>query len=227
MVRENEKVGWHPEHIKHGRFGKWLETNVDWALSRDRYWGTPWPVWRCTDRHDTCIGGVAELSQLAGRELAGLDLHRPYVDEVTFPCPFDGCDKTARRLLPVIDTWFDSGSMPSAQHHYPFAGREQFENAFPADFICEAIDQTRGWFYSLLAINTLVFDSTPFKNVVCLGLLVDEDGQKMSKSKGNVIDPWMMIATHGADALRWNFLSAGQPWTTAARVGRRHPRRCP
>ncbi len=214
MVRENEKVGWHPEHIKHGRFGNWLETNVDWALSRDRYWGTPWPVWRCTDRHDTCIGGVAELSQLAGRDLAGLDLHRPYVDEVTFPCPVDGCDKTARRLLPVIDTWFDSGSMPSAQHHYPFAGREQFESSFPADFICEAIDQTRGWFYSLLAINTLVFDSTPFKNVVCLGLLVDEDGQKMSKSKGNVIDPWMMIATHGADALRWNFLSAGQPWTT-------------
>ncbi|HTN81397.1 MAG TPA: isoleucine--tRNA ligase [Acidimicrobiales bacterium] len=214
MVRENEKVGWHPEHIKHGRFGNWLETNVDWALSRDRYWGTPWPVWRCADRHDTCVGSVAELSTLAGRDLTGLDLHRPYVDDVTFGCPVDGCHKTARRLLPVIDTWFDSGSMPSAQHHYPFADREQFESAFPADFICEAIDQTRGWFYSLLAVNTLVFDSTPFKNVVCLGLLVDEDGQKMSKSRGNVIDPWMMCNTHGADALRWNFLSAGQPWTT-------------
>ena len=214
MVRENEKVGWHPEHIKHGRFGNWLETNVDWALSRDRYWGTPWPVWRCADRHDTCVGSVAELSTLAGRDLTGLDLHRPYVDDVTFGCPVDGCHKTARRLLPVIDTWFDSGSMPSAQHHYPFADREQFEDAFPADFICEAIDQTRGWFYSLLAVNTLVFDSTPFKNVVCLGLLVDEDGQKMSKSRGNVIDPWMMCNTHGADALRWNFLSAGQPWTT-------------
>jgi isoleucyl-tRNA synthetase len=214
MVRENERVGWHPEHIKHGRFGNWLETNVDWALSRDRYWGTPWPVWRCSSRHDTCIGGVAELSQLAGRDLAGLDLHRPYVDEVTFRCPVDGCEKTARRLLPVIDTWFDSGSMPSAQHHYPFAGREQFESSFPADFICEAIDQTRGWFYSLLAVNTLVFDSTPFKNVVCLGHIVDEDGQKMSKSRGNVIDPWMMCNTHGADALRWNFFSASQPWTT-------------
>ncbi len=214
MVRENERIGWHPEHIKHGRFGNWLETNVDWALSRDRYWGTPWPVWRCSDRHDTCIGSVAELSQLAGRDLTGLDLHRPYVDEVTFPCPVDGCGQAARRLLPVIDTWFDSGSMPSAQHHYPFEGRQQFESSFPADFICEAIDQTRGWFYSLLAVNTLVFEKTPYKNVVCLGLLVDEDGQKMSKSKGNVIDPWMMCNTHGADALRWNFVSAGQPWTT-------------
>ena len=214
MVRENERIGWHPEHIKHGRFGNWLETNVDWALSRDRYWGTPWPVWRCAARHDTCIGSVAELSQLAARDLAGLDLHRPYVDDVTFPCPVDECGQTAKRLPPVIDTWFDSGSMPSAQHHYPFEGREAFETSFPADFICEAIDQTRGWFYSLLAVNTLVFDSTPYKNVVCLGLLVDEDGQKMSKSKGNVIDPWMMCNTHGADALRWNFLSAGQPWTT-------------
>ncbi len=214
MVRENERIGWHPEHIKHGRFGKWVEGNVDWALSRDRYWGTPWPVWRCGARHDTCIGGVAELAELAGRDLTGLDLHRPYVDEVTFPCPVDRCGQTARRQLPVIDTWFDSGSMPSAQHHYPFEGRDEFEKSFPADFICEAIDQTRGWFYSLLAVNTLVFDSTPFKNVVCLGLLVDEDGQKMSKSKGNVIDPWMTCATHGADALRWNFLSSGQPWTT-------------
>ncbi len=214
MVRENERIGWHPAHIKHGRFGNWLETNVDWALSRDRYWGTPWPVWRCHDRHDTCIGSVAELAELSARDLTGLDLHRPYVDDVTFPCPVDGCEAVARRLLPVIDTWFDSGSMPSAQHHYPFEGREHFDTSFPADFICEAIDQTRGWFYSLLAVNTLVFDSSPYKNVVCLGLLVDEDGQKMSKSRGNVIDPWMMCNTHGADALRWNFLSAGQPWTT-------------
>ncbi len=214
LLRENERIGWHPDHLKHGRFGNWLEGNVDWALSRDRYWGTPLPVWRCESGHDTCIGSVAELTALAGRDLTGLDLHRPYVDEVTFPCPHDDCSATAKRLLPVLDAWFDSGSMPSAQHHYPFEGKSEFDSSFPADFICEAIDQTRGWFYSLLAVNTLVFDSTPFKNVVCLGLLVDEDGQKMSKSKGNVIDPWIKTATHGADALRWNFFSSGQPWTT-------------
>ena len=215
MVRENEKIGWHPEHIKHGRFGKWLETQRRLgAVTRPLLGHAVASVALRRPGTTPASAVVAELSQLAGRDLTALDLHRPYVDEVTFPCPVDGCGQTARRLLPVIDTWFDSGSMPSAQHHFPFEGREQFESSFPADFICEAIDQTRGWFYSLLAVNTLVFDSTPFKNVVCLGLLVDEDGQKMSKSKGNVIDPWMMIATHGADALRWNFLSAGQPWTT-------------
>ena len=211
LLRQNERIGWHPEHLKHGRFGNWLEGNVDWALSRDRYWGTPLPIWRCPSGHDTCIGTVAELRERTGRDLAGLDLHRPHIDDVTFACPVEGCDQTARRLAPVLDAWFDSGSMPSAQHH--FIGEGERPDAFPADFICEAIDQTRGWFYSLLAVNTLVFDATPYRNVVCLGLLVDEDGQKMSKSRGNVIDPWDIFATSGADALRWYFFSAGQPWT--------------
>lgn len=212
LLEQNERIDWHPEHIKHGRFGKWLEGNVDWALSRDRYWGTPLPVWRCRGcGTDTCVGSVAELAELAGRDLSDLDLHRPHVDAVTFPCPH--CGATARRLPPVLDAWFDSGSMPSAQHHYPFGDRERFEEAFPADFICEAIDQTRGWFYSLLAVNTLVFGQTPYRNVVCLGHIVDEHGAKMSKSRGNVIDPWDIFERFGADALRWYFFSAGQPWT--------------
>ncbi len=217
LLRENERIGWHPEHLKHGRFGKWLEGNVDWALSRDRYWGTPLPIWRCAgggggggEGHDTCIGSVAELADLSGRDLSELDLHRPFVDEVEFPCP--QCSSRARRLPPVLDAWFDSGSMPSAQRHHPFEGAASFDEAFPADFICEAIDQTRGWFYSLLAVNTLVFDSTPYRNVVCLGHIVDGDGQKMSKSKGNIIDPWRIFSTYGADALRWYFFSSGQPW---------------
>jgi isoleucyl-tRNA synthetase len=212
LLRENETIGWHPEHLKHGRFGKWLEGNVDWALSRDRYWGTPLPVWRCDEGHDTCIGGVAELASLAGRDLTDLDLHRPYVDEITFPCPAEGCAATATRLPPVLDAWFDSGSMPSAQHHHPFADGDQFSQAFPADFICEAVDQTRGWFYSLLAVNTLVFDQTPYRNVVCLGHIVDENGAKMSKSRGNVLDPWDLLDRFGADSLRWYFFAAGQPW---------------
>ena len=214
LLRENERIGWHPENIKHGRFGNWLAGNIDWALSRDRYWGTPLPIWRCTDcGHDTCIGSVAALAERTGRDLADLDLHRPYVDDITFPCTEDGCSGEAHRLEPVLDAWFDSGSMPSAQQHYPFEHTDEFQASFPADFICEAIDQTRGWFYSLLAVNSLVFDSTPYKNVVCLGLVVDEDGQKMSKSKGNVIDPWDIFGSLGADALRWYFLSSGQPWT--------------
>ena len=212
LLAENERIGWYPEHIKHGRFGKWLEGNVDWALSRDRYWGTPLPIWRCTTcSDDVCVGSVAELGELAGRDLSDLDLHRPYVDEVTFPCRT--CGGTRRRLAPVLDAWFDSGAMPSAQHHHPFADDGRFEASFPADFICEAIDQTRGWFYSLLAVNTLVFGQTPYRNVVCLGHIVDHDGLKMSKSRGNVIDPWEIFSGHGADALRWYFFSAGQPWS--------------
>jgi isoleucyl-tRNA synthetase len=214
LLRENERINWHPEHIKTGRFGKWLEGNVDWALSRDRYWGTPLPVWRCDDcGHDTCIGSVAELSDRAGRDLTDLDLHRPHVDEIVLRCGAEGCGGRARRLPPVLDAWFDSGAMPSAQFHHPFADDERFTSSFPADFICEAIDQTRGWFYSLLAVNTLVFDSTPYRNVVCLGLLVDGDGYKMSKSRGNVVDPWEVFERHGADGLRWWFFSASQPWT--------------
>jgi len=214
MLRENEQIGWHPEHIKHGRFGDWLENNVDWALSRDRFWGTPLPVWRCTECGvDTCVGSVAELSALSHRDLSDLDLHRPEVDEILLDCGACGREATAQRVEPVLDAWFDSGSMPAAQFHHPFAGEGILERRFPADFICEAIDQTRGWFYSLLAVNTLVFDRSPYKNVVCLALVVDKDGQKMSKSKGNVIDPWSVLDTRGADALRWNFFSAGSPWT--------------
>ena len=219
LLRENERVAWYPEYIKHGRFGDWLENNVDWALSRDRYWGTPLPIWRCPSGHDTCVGSVAELAQLAKSsadevDLGDLDLHRPAVDDVVFPCPIEGCGGDARRLPPVLDAWFDSGSMPSAQHHFPFADRSTFEAAFPADFICEAIDQTRGWFYSLLAVNTLAFGSTPYRNAVCLAHIVDADGQKMSKSRGNVVDPWEVIGSLGADALRWYFFSAGSPWTS-------------
>ncbi|MBV8160592.1 MAG: isoleucine--tRNA ligase [Acidimicrobiia bacterium] len=212
LLRENERIGWHPEYIKHGRFGDWLENNVDWALSRDRYWGTPLPVWRCTQGHDTCVSSLAQLRELSGRDLADLDLHRPYVDEVVLTCPAEGCGAEARRLPPVIDAWFDSGSMPTAQHHYKGDTDEPVD--FPSDFICEAIDQTRGWFYSLLAVNTLVFGSTPYRNVVCLGLIVDQDGQKMSKSRGNVIDPWDVFESLGADALRWYFFSAGSPWSS-------------
>ena len=213
LLSENERINWQPPNIKHGRFGKWLENNVDWALSRDRYWGTPLPIWRCHDCDQvTCIGSVAELAERAGRDLSELDLHRPYVDDVSFAC--DSCGGTAHRVPPVIDAWFDSGGMPSAQLHYPFENQDAFERSFPADFICEAIDQTRGWFYSLLAINTLVFNRTPYENVVCLALVVDENGQKMSKSRGNAIEPWEIFNAEGADALRWYFFSQGQPWTT-------------
>jgi isoleucyl-tRNA synthetase len=211
LLRENETIGWHPEHIKHGRFGKWLENNVDWALSRDRFWGTPIPVWRCEAGHDTCVGSVAELERLSGRDLTGLDLHRPYVDDVRITCP--ACAAQARRVESVLDAWFDSGAMPAAQLHYPFEHEDLFERRFPADFICEAIDQTRGWFYTLLAVNTLVFGRTPYRNVLCLGLLLDRDGQKMSKSRGNVVDPWEVLESRGADALRWNMFSAGSPWS--------------
>ena len=227
LIAENETINWFPEHIKHGRFGDWLENNVDWALSRDRYWGTPIPVWRCHDcNHDTCIGSVAELSQLSGRDLSAMDLHRPYVDDITITC--SECETgTAYRIQPVLDAWFDSGSMPAAQFHYPFANSEAFDSRFPADFICEAIDQTRGWFYSLLAVNTLAFGQTPYRNVVCLAHIVDKDGVKMSKTRGNVIDPVPVLAERGADALRWYMLSSGSPWTPKRVLRRRHRRSHP
>jgi len=210
ILAANEEVTWYPDHLKHGRFGKWLENNVDWSLSRDRYWGTPLPVWRCPKGHDTVVGSRAQLSELAGRDLAGLELHRPYVDEVTFPCP--QCGAEARRVTAVIDAWFDSGSMPFAQWHYPFENEEIFKRRFPADFICEAIDQTRGWFYSLLAISALLTGHSCYRNVLCLGHILDSEGRKMSKRLGNVVDPWTILNKQGADALRWYLLTVSSPW---------------
>ncbi len=213
MLAANEEIGWHPEHIKHGRFGKWLEGNVDWALSRDRYWGTPLPVWEC-DQEDCeerfCAGSIADLRE-KGAEVPD-DLHRPYIDDAVYPCERQGCDGTMRRVASVIDTWFDSGSMPWAQYHYPFENEEIFKERFPADFICEAIDQTRGWFYTLLAESVLLFDTSSYRNVVCLGLILDPEGQKMSKSRGNVVAPWDVIDRHGADAFRWYYFASKEPW---------------
>jgi isoleucyl-tRNA synthetase len=208
LLAANETVNWQPEHVKHGRFGNWLEHNVDWALSRERYWGTPLPIWRCKDGHAKAIGSLAELNGLAGTDLT--DPHRPFVDDATFPCP--ECEQPMQRVPEVIDVWFDSGSMPFAQYHAPQAGTERFEEHFPADFICEALDQTRGWFYSLIAVNTLLFDRSPYRNVVCLGLILDEHGRKMSKSLGNTVEPNHVIDRFGADALRWYFFTSKQPW---------------
>jgi isoleucyl-tRNA synthetase len=215
LLEVNEQVNWYPEHIKHGRYGDWLRNNVDWALSRERYWGTPLPIWRCPRGHDTAIGSLVELSERAGRDVTGIDPHRPAIDEVTFPCP--DCGEEARRLPEVIDTWYDSGAMPFAQWGYhPELGRglELFAERFPADFISEAIDQTRGWFYTLMAEGVLHFDSITYRNVVCLGHIVDAEGRKMSKSLGNVIDPWDVLDRQGADALRWYLLTNGSPWTS-------------
>lgn len=213
LLAANETVNWHPATIKAGRFGNWLEHNIDWALSRDRFWGTPIPIWRCESGHDTCIASLAELSERSGTDCSATDPHRPYVDDISIAC--GTCGEPARRVEPVLDAWFDSGSMPAAQSHFPFdsSGGSQ-PAAYPADFICEGIDQTRGWFYSLLAVNTLVFGSAPYRNVMCLALVVDKDGQKMSKSKGNVLNPWEVLDTRGADALRWNMVASGSPWTT-------------
>jgi isoleucyl-tRNA synthetase len=213
LLANNETIGWHPEHIKHGRFGKWLENNVDWALSRDRYWGTPLPIWECGGEGCDgrfCAGSVAELRERSQGEVPD-DLHRPYIDEVVLDC--EKCGGEMRRVESVIDTWYDSGAMPFAQLHYPFENEELFEERFPADFICEAIDQTRGWFYTLLAESTLLFDRSSYRNCVCLGLILDPEGQKMSKSKGNVVEPWDVISAHGADAFRWYYLTAQQPWS--------------
>jgi isoleucyl-tRNA synthetase len=208
LLAANETIDWHPEHIKEGRFGRWLENNVDWAISRERYWGTPLPVWRCESGHVECIGSFAELNEKWGQKLG--DPHRPEVDEPTWLCA--QCNKPMRRVPEVIDVWFDSGSMPFAQFHAPFEEQEHFEARFPADYICEALDQTRGWFYSLLAVSTLLFDQAPYRTVLCLGLLADPDGKKMSKSLGNVVVPWEVIERHGADAFRWYFLTSKQPW---------------
>jgi isoleucyl-tRNA synthetase len=206
----NQEINWYPEHIKNGRFGNWLENNVDWALGRERYWGTPLPIWECNDcHHQLAVGSVAEMSELAGRDLSDLDLHRPFVDEVQFDCP--ECDGKMNRVLELIDVWFDSGSMPVAQWHYPFENQEEFKSQFPADYICEAVDQTRGWFYSLHAISTLLFEQVSFRNVLCLGLILDADGLKMSKSRGTVVDPWEVINEHGADAFRWYLYTASPP----------------
>jgi len=210
MMAANGTVNWYPPRVKHGRFGDWLKNNVDWALSRERYWGTPLPVWRCTKGHVHVIGSFAELEQLSGQTLP--DHHRPFVDDVAIPCTEAGCEQPMNRVPEVIDVWFDSGAMPFAQHHYPFEHEDQFAERFPADFICEAQDQTRGWFYSLLAIATLLGRESPYRNVVCLGLILDEDGQKMSKSKGNTVEPWSVLNTHGADAFRWYFFTSKQPW---------------
>ncbi|HET9919574.1 MAG TPA: isoleucine--tRNA ligase [Ktedonobacteraceae bacterium] len=212
LQANNETVHWVPEHIKHGRFGNWLANNIDWALSRERYWGTPLPIWIC----DACekvevVGSVQELSRRAGRDLSELDLHRPYIDDVTWQC--SECEHgTFHRVPDVADCWFDSGAMPVAQWHYPFENAEMFATAQQADFISEALDQTRGWFYTLHALSTLLFDRPAFKNDICLGLILDAKGEKMSKSKGNVADPWKLLETYGADATRWYMYASAPPY---------------
>ncbi|GAB7034092.1 isoleucine--tRNA ligase [Streptomyces sp. NPDC021749] len=218
LLRENENTNWFPESVKHGRFGDWLSNNIDWALSRNRYWGTPLPIWRCEDDHLTCVGSLAELSELTGADQSGLDPHRPFIDEITFGCPEEGCAHTAVRVPEVIDAWYDSGSMPFAQWGYPYRNKELFEKRYPAQFISEAIDQTRGWFYTLMAVGTLVFDKSSYENVVCLGHILAEDGRKMSKHLGNTLQPIPLMDQHGADAVRWFMAAGGSPWA-ARRVG--------
>ncbi|MDT0309187.1 isoleucine--tRNA ligase [Streptomyces sp. DSM 44917] len=218
LLRENEATTWYPESVKHGRYGDWLNNNVDWALSRNRYWGTPLPIWRCPEGHLTCVGSLAELSELTGADQSGLDPHRPYIDEVTFGCTAEGCALTAARVPEVIDAWYDSGSMPFAQWGYPYRDREAFEKRYPAQYICEAIDQTRGWFYTLMAVGTLVFGRSSYENVVCLGHILAEDGRKMSKHLGNILEPIPLMERHGADAVRWFMAAGGSPWS-ARRVG--------
>ncbi len=227
LLRENEKTAWYPDTIKWGRYGDWLHNNIDWALSRSRYWGTPLPIWRCGEGHQTCVGSLAELSELTGTDQSGLDPHRPYVDAVVFDCPHrpEGpgsapCGTEAQRVPEVIDAWFDSGSMPFAQWGYPHrpGSAEMLARAYPADFICEAIDQTRGWFYTLMAIGTLVFDESSYRNVLCLGHILAEDGRKMSKHLGNILEPMPLMDQHGADAVRWFMAASGSPWA-ARRVG--------
>ncbi|MBK9781387.1 MAG: isoleucine--tRNA ligase [Anaerolineales bacterium] len=212
LVSLNKTIHWVPDHIQNGRFGNWLENNIDWSLSRERYWGTPLPVWECENqdcKHRECVGSVAELSEKAGKDLTELDLHRPYVDSVHWTC--SDCGGQMSRVKDLIDVWFDSGSMPYAQWHYPFENKDKFEAQYPADYICEAVDQTRGWFYSLHAISTLLNDEVSFKNVICLGHIQDAEGRKMSKSLGNIVQPWDVLNVHGADALRWYLYTATPP----------------
>ena len=216
LVGLNSGINWYPEHIREGRFGEWLRNNVDWAISRERYWGTPIPIWRC-DRCDAmeCIGSVAELGARSGQDVSDLDLHRPYVDAVAFPCRADGCAGTMQRVSEVMDCWFDSGMMPYAQFHYPFENETiGSDGRLPADYICEAVDQTRGWFYSLHALATLLNDDVAYRNVICLGLILDGRGRKMSKRLGNIVEPMPLLDAHGADALRWCLFTAapaGEP----------------
>ncbi|MGY1711383.1 isoleucine--tRNA ligase [Geodermatophilus sp. SYSU D00758] len=218
LLAENERTHWYPQTIQWGRYGDWLRNNVDWALSRDRYWGTPLPVWRndADPSRVVAVGSLAELSELAGRDVSTIDPHRPFIDEVTFTLP--GEEGTYRRVPQVIDAWYDSGSMPFAQWGAPYRNQAEFEAAYPAQFICEAIDQTRGWFYSLMAVGTLVFGRSSYENVLCLGHILAEDGRKMSKHLGNILEPIPLMDRHGADAVRWFMLAGGSPWS-ARRVG--------
>ncbi|MBX7058807.1 MAG: isoleucine--tRNA ligase [Leptospirales bacterium] len=216
MIANNQQIRWVPDHVQNGRFGNWLAANRDWALSRERYWGTPLPIWTDGEGEYRVIGSVKELEKLCGRKLGQLDLHRPHIDEITFVDPESG--RTMRRVAEVIDCWFDSGAMPYAQWGWPARGKSDFARYFPADFICEAVDQTRGWFYTLLAISTMASDCASYRNVVCLGHVLDEKGEKMSKSRGNVVDPWKVFEIHGADAIRWYFLTQAPPGN-ARRVG--------
>ena len=211
LIRNNNTVNWIPESIGKGRFGNWLENIQDWAISRNRYWGTPLNIWECECGHRECVGSRQELAERSGNpDAAKVELHRPYIDEVTFPCP--ECGKTMKRVPEVLDCWFDSGAMPFAQHHYPFENKEVFEQQFPAQFISEAVDQTRGWFHSLMAESTLLFNKAPYENVIVLGHVQDENGQKMSKSKGNAVDPFDALKQYGADAIRWYFYINSAPW---------------
>jgi isoleucyl-tRNA synthetase len=210
LLAQNEATNWYPETIQWGRYGDWLRNNIDWALSRSRYWGTPLPIWRCENDHLTAVGSRAELAELAEDDVSAIDPHRPYVDDITFECP--QCEATATRVPEVIDCWYDSGAMPFAQFGYPTHNVEEFEKSYPADFICEAIDQTRGWFYTLMAVGTLVTGSNSYRNVVCLGHILDAEGRKMSKHLGNVLEPIPLMDAQGADALRWFMLASGSPW---------------
>lgn len=210
LVANNNKINWYPDNIRTGRFGNFLEGVIDWGISRDRYWGTPLPIWECECGHRECIGSIEELKKKGIDVPEGIELHKPYIDKIKLTCP--DCGKEMERTPEVIDCWFDSGSMPFAQHHYPFENKEVFDNNFPAQFISEAVDQTRGWFYTLLAISTALFDTNPFENCIVLGHVLDKNGLKMSKHKGNVVDPFTVLENEGGDAARWHFYTSSAPW---------------